>query len=78
MKRSDIAMVILIASASALIAYFAASSIFGGFSQSSVRVKTIDPISSSIVSPSTEIFNKNAINPAVKVQINSTTQPGSQ
>ena len=78
MKKSDIAMIILIASASALIAYFVASSVFGGFSQESVKVKTIDPISSTIVEPSTTIFNKNAINPVIKSQITTTTNTGSQ
>lgn len=74
MKKSDIAMIILIASASALIAYFVASGIFGGFTEDSVKVKTIDSISSEIVEPDPEIFNKNAINPAVEVQIKSTNQ----
>jgi hypothetical protein len=47
-------------------------------------VKTIDPIDSLIEEPSTEIFNKDAINPAVQVQINetglgsSTTTSGTQ
>jgi mannitol-specific phosphotransferase system IIBC component len=79
MKKSDIAMILLIASASALIAYFVASAIFGGISNSSVKVKTIDPINSTIVEPDSSIFNKNAINPAVEVQIGSSqTQSGSQ
>lgn len=77
MKKSDIAMIVLIASVSALLAYFVASSIFGGQSGSSVKVKTIDPISSTIVEPDSSIFNKDAINPAVEVQINSAqAQPG--
>lgn len=71
MKRSDIAMIVLIASASALMAYFVASSIFGGFSSSNVKVKTIDPISSVIVDPDPAIFNSQAINPSVQVQISS-------
>lgn len=79
MKKTDIAMIVLIASVSILIAYFVASGVFGGLSGSSVKVKTIDPINSTIVEPSTEIFNENAINPAVEVQINSTqTQTGTQ
>lgn len=70
MKKTDIAMIILIASVSILIAYFVASSIFGNVSNESVKVKTIDPIDATIVAPSPTIFNKNAINPAVEVQIN--------
>lgn len=78
MKKSDIAMIVLIASASALIAYFVASAMFGGFSAESVKVKTIDPITSSIAEPDPEIFNQNAINPAVEVQIGNSSQSGSQ
>jgi len=78
MKKSDVAMIILIASVSVLIAYFVANSIFGSAANSSQTVKTIDPINSTIVQPSSEIFNSNAINPAVEVQINGTSQPGTQ
>jgi len=59
MKKTDIAMIILIASVSILIAYFVANSIFGNVSKDSVKVKTIDSIN----------FNTNAINPAIEVQI---------
>jgi mannitol-specific phosphotransferase system IIBC component len=79
MKKADIAMIILIASVSVLIAYFVANSVFGGLSGSSVKVKTIDPIDSTIIEPSSTIFNKDAINPAVEVQINSSqAQSGAQ
>lgn len=79
MKKSDIAMIILIASASAFIAYFVASSLLGGgLSQSSVKVKTIDKISSSVIEPDTEIFNSSAINPAVEVQISSPSQSAAE
>ena len=72
MKKADIAMIILIASVSVLVSYFVAKSIFGDNYSSSVKVKTIDKIDSSIVQPSSDIFNKNAINPAVQVQIKET------
>lgn len=78
MKKSDVAMIVLIASVSVLIAYFVANSIFGGAANSSQVVKTISPIDSTIVEPSKEIFNTNAINPAVEVQINGTSQSGTQ
>jgi hypothetical protein len=69
MKKTDIAMIILIASASVLIAFFVAKAIFGDTYDGNVKIKTIDRINSSIVEPSSDIFNKNAINPAVQVQI---------
>ncbi|MBC7868855.1 hypothetical protein H7X69_01585 [Candidatus Saccharibacteria bacterium] len=70
MKKTDIAMIILIASVSILVAYFIANSIFGNVSKETVKVKIIDTIDSTIVAPDPAIFNKNAINPAVEVQIN--------
>ncbi len=78
MKKSDIAMIILIASVSVLIAYFVAQGIFGGSANTNQTVKTIDPIDSKIVQPDPAIFNSNAINPAVEVQISGTSQSGTQ
>lgn len=81
MKKTDIAMLVLIASVSVLLAFFTAKTIFGDVYSGSAKVKTIDAIDSSIVEPSTDIFNKNAINPSVQVQINgtgSTTTSGTQ
>ena len=84
MKKSNIAMIFLIASVSVLISFFVAKSLFGDVYSGSAKVKTIDKIDSSIIEPSKDIFNKNAINPAVQVQINgtgsgsSTTTPGTQ
>lgn len=71
MKKSDIAMIVLIVSVSVLAAFFAANSILGNKYNGNTKVKTIDRIDSSIVEPSPDIFNKNAINPAVQVQIDS-------
>jgi hypothetical protein len=72
MKKTDIAMIILIASVSVIVSYFVARSIFGDVYNGSAKVKTIDKIDSNIVEPSTEIFNKDAINPAVPVEIKGT------
>ena len=71
MKKTDVAMIVLIASFSMLIAYFVANSFFGNMSTTGEKVDTVDAINSTIVEPSSTIFNKNAINPAVDVQINS-------
>lgn len=82
MKKTDLAMIILIASVSVLVSYFVARSVFGDVYSGSVKVKTIDKISPDIVEPNSDIFNAGAINPAVQVQINgtgsgsSTTTPG--
>lgn len=78
MKKTDIAMIILIASVSILIAFFVAKAVFGDVSNETVNVKTIDAIETSIEEPSSDIFNSEAINPAVEVQINGTPSTGTQ
>jgi len=78
MKKSDIAMIVLIASLSVIIAFFIAQSIFGKIDESTATIKTIDRIESSITEPSANIFNKNTINPAVEVQIRSDDSSESQ
>jgi hypothetical protein len=74
MKRTDIAMIILIASVVMLIAFFGTRAIFGGVANESVKVKTVDPINSSIQEPDPAIFNEDAINPAVEVQVGTGSQ----
>ena len=69
MKKADIAMIVLIASVSVLLSFFIAKSIFGDVYSGSAKVKTIDKIDSSIIEPSKEIFNENAINPTVPINI---------
>jgi len=69
MKKSDIAMIVLIASVSVILSFFIAKSIFGDVYSGSTKVKTIDSIDSSIVEPSATIFNDNAINPTIPVNI---------
>jgi hypothetical protein len=69
MKKSDIAMIILIASISVLIAYFVAKAVIGDVQDQSVKVKTTDPIITEIVKPDPSVFNSNAINPTVEVII---------
>ena len=75
MKKADIAMIILIASVSVMVSFFVAKSLFGGVYTGSAKVKTIEKIESSVEKPSSEIFNKDAINPAVHVQITGTESP---
>jgi len=84
MKKTDIAMIILIATVSVMVTYFVAKSVIGDTYTGNAKVQTIDKIDSTIIDPSPSIFNKDAINPAVQVQINgtgsesSTTTSGTQ
>lgn len=69
MKKTDIAMIIFIAGLSVLLAYFVAKAVLGDVSEESVKVKTAVPISASVTEPDPTVFNKDAINPTVKVVI---------
>lgn len=75
MKKSDIAMIILIASVSVLIAYFVAKGVVGDVQNQSVKVKIAEPISAEIEKPDPKIFNANAVNPTVEVIIGGDAAP---
>lgn len=74
MKKTDIAMIILIALASVMIAFFVTRGIMGGSSDKTVNVKKIEKITTEFASPDPAIFNEQAINPAVEVQIEKNNQ----
>lgn len=69
MKKTDIAMIILIATVSVMIAFFATKAILGDAVSDPVKVKKVDAIKSSVEDPSERIFHEGAINPSVEVQI---------
>ena len=69
MKRTDIAMIIFIASISVLLSYFIAKAVLGDVQNEAVTVKTVDAITDTVVEPDERIFNKNAVNPTVEVYI---------
>lgn len=69
MKKSDVAMIILIASISVMVAYFVAKAVIGDTQNQSVTVKTVDSISTDVTQPDSSVFNSNAINPTVQVII---------
>lgn len=70
MKKTDIAMIILIASLSVITAYFIASSlpIFQDVNKP-VNIKIADPIVETVEQPDEDLFNDQAINPTVEVII---------
>ena len=70
MKSSDIAMLILIASVSIMVAYGVVSAIPGlKFTDQTAKVKTIDLFSAEVQKPDPSVFNRSAINPTVDVTI---------
>ncbi len=74
MKKTDFAMIILIASISIGAAYGAVSAIPGlKLSDQKVKVKSIDAYTTQLNEPDPTVFNKDAINPTVDVTIGSGT-----
>lgn len=69
MKKNDLASIILIASISALVAWFSANAVIGEPKQDSLKVKTADAITSEIDPIDKRIFNSEAINPTVERSI---------
>lgn len=70
MKKSDIAMIVLIASLSVMVAFFIANSIpFLKPNVKGVKIPTAERITSDVTAPSDQIFNKQAINPTVETII---------
>ena len=69
MKRTEIAMIIFIASISILVSYFVANAIIGDAKSGAVTVKTADKISQEVKQPDSRVFNKDAVNPTVEVHI---------
>ncbi len=70
MKKSDIAMIILIASLSVAVAYLVANALpFLKIDEKGVMVKTIDEIKDEVTPPSDKIFNEDAINPTIETLI---------
>lgn len=74
MKKSDIAMIILIASISIVVAYFVVKSIpiFQSTNEPK-QVSTFEEISPNVKEPDPTVFNDDAINPTVEVFIGSDT-----
>ncbi|QQS21667.1 hypothetical protein IPM09_04080 [Candidatus Saccharibacteria bacterium] len=70
MKKSDIAMIILIASMTALIAFLIGDQIPGlKLEEKGVKVPVASKVKSDVVAPSDKVFNKDAINPTVQTVI---------
>lgn len=69
MKKNEIALLILVASLAAFVTYLAANALIGGRTSQPVAVESIEPISAEIQTPSKEIFNDQAINPTVPINI---------
>ena len=76
MKKSDIAMIILIASISMVVAYFVVKAIpVFQTTNEPKQVSTFKEIQTGVDEPDPEVFNDGAINPTVEVFIGGATNP---
>ncbi len=76
MKKTDIAMIVLIAGLAVLTAFLVAGNIpFLQVSEKGVQVDTIESISDKVEPPDQNVFNSNAINPTVETFIGDKTLP---
>jgi hypothetical protein len=71
MRKNDIALLVLIVSITLVISFFVVKALFGEPQKQAAKVEKVDEISSSILQPSKSIFNKDAINPTIVIQIGS-------
>jgi site-specific recombinase len=69
MKKTDLAMIILIAAVSIIVSFFATNAILGSSSTKEESVKTIEKINANDLEPNPAVFNSNAINPTIEVQV---------
>ncbi len=69
MKKSDIALLALIVSLTLVISFLVVKTIFGEATNEATKVEKAESISANLVEPSPTIFNRDAINPTVVIQI---------
>jgi len=69
MKKNDIALIVLIVSISLVVTYFVAKAILGDPKGQEVSAEVVEPITPDLVTPSNKIFNRDAINPTIVIQI---------
>ena len=68
MKKTDIAMLVLIAGVSVLCAYMFINTVFAP-SEKKETIDTMEAISKEVSKPSSDIFHKDAINPTQTVHV---------
>lgn len=69
MKKSDYAVLALIVSLTLVISFLVVKGIFGEAQNNTTQVEKAAPISATITQPDPNVFNHDAINPTVVIQI---------
>ena len=76
MKKSDVAMIILIASFSVIVSFIVANQVpFLKAPEKGQKVKVAEKISPKVTEPDTRVFNKDAINPTIQTVIGGAQDP---
>ena len=80
MKKNELALICVVVIIAGLTSYFILGAIMPKPSGQKATVKTVDPISATIDTPSTKIFNSSSIDPTVSTNIgdSSNQQPFDQ
>lgn len=74
MKRTEIAMIVLIASLSMMLTFTLVQALLGDTIKQTASVEKATAISQDITSPSKRIFNDRAINPTVEVCVEASNE----
>lgn len=75
MKQKDIAMIIIVAFVSAVIAFVVSNWLFGGQKSGEQTAEVIDVISGDFSQPPEKYFNANSVNPTKLIEIGGETNP---
>ena len=80
MRKNDLALIVLIVSISLVISYFVIKAVLGSPKSQQATAEAVEPITPGLTTPSPQIFNRDAINPTVVIQIGnpSNQQPFTQ
>lgn len=74
MKRTEIAMIVLVASLAMMLTFTLVQSIFGSMVKQSVEVEKATVITDGLSTPAKRIFNEHAINPTVEVCVEASSE----
>lgn len=74
MKKTDIAMIVLIAIGSVTLAFFVTRAFLGDPNTNLQKAPTMLEVTPDLAEVDPNIFNKDAINPAIEVQIDGANQ----
>ncbi len=75
MKQKDVALIILIAGISAVVAFTASHFIFATPQNRQQAVAVVNPITTQFTSPNKQFFNSQSINPTQLVEVQSSNNP---